>query len=241
MAFGMNRKYFSALRRISVSAVILTLFAVASPCSPAEEEMLSRSDFDRLLIERAEKYFDSICARNDVFMNVDRKKMENRALHVIKKGLARFHRGGNPAYGEMFQSFDREKTVAALARLGRPHAGAGLSGAFAFLSMDLRQPAERDVAICVAFPSRFDRQRMHGVLNRHCPSGMVIYGVGGLGTSGAAMAVFHASSTFFKQCPDRKMVSSASFGFDSDASLGVSNEPVPTGFPLIARTIVLRI
>lgn len=187
--------------------------------------MASTVAFASPLAERAECYLDFARSQNT----------EEQAQEIVKRGLAKLHR---PA------GFVRKETLGLRVDFEafRNLRLTGFSNALAFLARNFYRPSEWEVALRVALPSRGHWERTHGVLARHCPAGGVLFGtVVWSGSPEAQAVVVSSSNRMFETLLCPTLSADTSRPLNAVVSRWTVNEDLVAGYPLIARTIVLRI
>lgn len=222
----MGTAFFRLRTLLGSAAVFCALFFVAS---------VSASDLHDELLQRSEQYLESVRFQSAGLSPHDREMAEKRARAVVRRGLAKLQRPAGSTQGEILGlriDFDAFRNLRQT----------GSSGALAFLARNFYRPSERDVALRIALPFRGLWDRTHGVLARHCPIGGLLFRtVVGLGSSETWAVLVSSSNRLFEILLCRSLTTDAFRLFDPVVSRRIADADLVTGFPLIARTIVLRI
>lgn len=202
--------------------------------------------FRRQLTERSQVYLESIRKRAAELPPEQRIRMVMRAQNVVNKGLAEFQRPSGLLQKPGVDPIDPETVRDAFRKIDGSRNKPELRKALAFLDTDFHQPSELDVALNVAVPPRFSRERRQVTLiTANHPFSRSMFGFSGFAIPGSCDMITPSVSPRDAKTMARVLglhfVSPFFEGTNISWSRLFEDQNLLAGFPQIARTVVLRI
>lgn len=202
--------------------------------------------FRQQLIDRSRAYLESIRNRAAELPPEQRARMIRRAHDVVNKGLAKFQQPSGLLRKPGGDTIDPETVRDAFRKIDGWQDKPALRKAFAFLDTDFYHPSELDVALNVAVPPRFSRERHQiDLVAANRPFSGSVFGFSAFAVPGScdmiAPPISPRDAKTLARVLGLHFVSPSSGSPDIRLSRLFVDENILSGFAPIARTVVLRI